>query len=164
MIHSSLLILSHWLIYHSVLPLVNLTIKSGIILSKISLFQLAAMKPLQIFIIAVVLLPIQLQRTHYYKNSNNFSKLRAVLQDAVIEAIDIAEANRQLWYQVTGGLIFVSYHRDHDSISIIKSGLSFVTVSSTGRGGESRRHSNSSPRAGFTFVAEEQQYARLVGN
>jgi len=96
MIHSYLQIPSHWLIYHSILPLVNLTIKRGIILSKISLFQLAAMKPLQIFITAVVLLPIQLQRMHYYKNSNNFSKLRAVLQDAVIEAIDIAEANRQL--------------------------------------------------------------------
>jgi hypothetical protein len=96
MIPSSLLILSHSLIYHRVLPLVNLTTKSGIILSKISLLQLAAMKPLQIFIIAVVLLPIQLKRMHYYKNSNNFSKLRAVLQDAVIEAIDIAAANRQL--------------------------------------------------------------------
>lgn len=95
---SSLLILSHWLIYHSVLPLVNLTTKSGIILSKISLFQLAATGPLQIFIMAVVLrvLPIQLQRMHYYKNSNNFSKLRAVLQDAVIEAIHISEANWQL--------------------------------------------------------------------
>ena len=54
------------------------------------------MKPLQIFITSVVLLPIQLQRMHYYKNSNDFSKLRAVLQDAVIEAIDIAEANLQL--------------------------------------------------------------------
>jgi len=32
MVPSSLLILSHWLIYHSVLRLVNLTIKSGIIL------------------------------------------------------------------------------------------------------------------------------------
>lgn len=96
MIPSLLLILSHWLIYHSVLPLVNLTIKSGKILSKISLLQIAAMKPLQIFIIAVVLLPIQLQRMHYFKNSDNFSKLQAVLQDAVIEAIDIAEANRQL--------------------------------------------------------------------
>jgi hypothetical protein len=95
-ITSSLLILSHWFIYHSVLPLVNLTIQSGIILSKIIILQLAAMKPLQIFIIAVVLLPIQLQRMHYYKNANNFSKLLAVLQEAVIEAIDIAEANRQL--------------------------------------------------------------------
>ena len=96
MLPFSLLILSHRLIYHAVLPLVNLTTKSGIILSKISLLKLAAMKPLQIFIIAVVLLPIQLQRMHYYKISNNSSKLRAVLQDAVIEAIDIAEANRQL--------------------------------------------------------------------
>jgi len=54
------------------------------------------MKPLQIFITAVVILPIQLQRMHYYKNSNNFSQLPAVLQDAVIEAIDIAEATWQL--------------------------------------------------------------------
>jgi hypothetical protein len=62
--------------------------------------------------------------------------------------------------------MFFSYHRDHDSISIIKSGLSFVIVSSTGRGGESKRRSNSSPRAGFTFVAEQQQQqqVRLVGN
>jgi acetone carboxylase gamma subunit len=33
---------------------------------------------------------------HYYKDANNFSKLLAVLQDAVIEATDIAEANWQL--------------------------------------------------------------------
>jgi hypothetical protein len=66
---------------------------------------------------------------------------------------------------VTGGLIFVSYHRDQDSISIIKSGLSFVIMSSAGRGGESKRGSNSSPREGFMFVAEEQQQqVRLVGN
>jgi len=101
MVPSSLLILSHWLIYHSVLRLVNLTIKSGIILSKVSILQLAAMKPPQIFIIAVVLLPIQLQRMYYYKNSNNFSKLRAILQDAVIDATDIAEGNRQLRNQVS---------------------------------------------------------------
>jgi hypothetical protein len=101
MVPFSLLILSHWLINHSVLPLVNLTTKSEKILSKISLLQLAAMKPLQIFITAVVLLSIQLQRMHYFKNSNNFSKVHAVQQDAVIEAIDIAEANRQLRYQVS---------------------------------------------------------------
>jgi hypothetical protein len=96
MVPSSLLIMSQWLIYHTVLLLVNRTINSGIILSKISLLQLTAMKPLQIFIAGVVLLPIQLHRMHYYNNSNNFSKLRAVLQDAVIEAIDIVEANRHL--------------------------------------------------------------------
>jgi hypothetical protein len=33
---------------------------------------------------------------HYFKNSDSFSKLQVVLQDAVIEAIDIAKANRQL--------------------------------------------------------------------
>lgn len=64
---------------------------------------------------------------------------------------------------VTGGLIFVSYHRDQDSISIIKSVLYFFTVSSPGKGGESKRCSNSSPRAGYTFMAEPAAAGKTCG-